>query len=907
ESDGVYVKDEDGYYKASFTTGVMQGKTLTFFLGALNNGETVFVARNDEEVITLPRLFVSGSSLITADVAGVKGYMDITLDGFGIASLNSGTDDQPEISRYYYVKEGDVITLKNSSRVDYVTFRVIEYNGKQGYYPYFADLDKTITAEDGSSLTMNGLYSLSYRNADGVVTEGVYTYSQAILGDYIVAMVKGNETYRFLISSVTEEKLNGEGKTETVTTYLFERKSEGYAEYYYQNSQGTQAGPLLVVDDTQKGSAALYEYIAATKTYVKASAGTYTYDEKAKLYTYTATETFGVDGGTGFYDVSNLQTAVFALDTKSTSYSIYYWYSADYGETVENYEKKYTNSSEGVTLKKIGGIMVLDNKGVVTSGTFKTSSSGVTTIQNGNGTKAYVKIDESAETFEVLWTSPYSSYFVNGYGATDRTRYLTFDGTGTSENGGATYTVITDEKDEQGNAVVKTYTGTFEETEETHPFTSGIKICRFTGVCDGESLSFRFLRVKGSSSVLIYAYGDKDNLEYVSDTEGRLTLDGYGYLAVYTDGAGNNALGVYALSSAVNSLAYMRTADDEIYLFDLKEDNTFTRRGNEYGTHVFLDNQEVRELFAETDGYGKLAVYTLEKVTEGGNTSYEKRYIDENGSYVKNGDALILRYTADGETVEVTGELITYSSGNNTISCFVVYQKDVVAVTYVNPADWSLMILDRLGNAVKYDKKGAKETGTYTLITEELLYYVNDNGTDACVYEYDPQEKTVQKRVFGNEFSYFTRELDSMLFTKYGVAVLEGERCYYEIDEYDRIIVYKKSATGGNEFGYISETFLESSEQPTKEYNDKTYYKNDGYALRFTRDASSKDKYPLTFSDVGKVPTGSLVFTPAGAAEYSVSGTVTFEYKDDNDEVKTATKSCTVTREAVENESGEIT
>ena len=897
ESDGVYVKDADGYYKATFTTGVMQGKTLTFFLGALNNGETVFVARNDEEVIRLPRLFVSGSSLITADVAGSKGYMDLTLDGFGVASLNSGTEAKPEISRYYYVKNGDTITLKNSSRADYAAFRVIEYNGKQGYYPYFADLDKTITAEDGSSLTLNGLYQLSYRNNGGVVTEGVYTFSQAILGDYIVNMVKGNETYRFLISSVTEEKLNGEGKIETVTTYLFERKGEGYAEYYYQNTQGTQPGPLLVVDDKQKGSAALYEYIAATKTYVKASAGTYTYDAQAKLYTYTATQTFGVDGGTGFYDVANLQTAVFALDTESTSYKIYYWYSADYGETVENYEKQYANSSEGVTLKKIGGIMVLNNKGVVTSGAYTTSSSGITAIQSGNGAKVYVKIDESTQTFEALWTSPFSAYLVNEYGATDRTRYLTFDGTGTPENGGATYTFVTGEKDGGGNAVVKTYAGTFEKTEKTHPFTSDIKIYRFTGVYNGENLSFEFLRIIGSSSVLIFAHGGEENTEYVSKAEGRLTLDGYGYMAIYTDGAGNNTAGVYSFSSAVNDLAYIQTADGEVYLFDLKAGNTFTIRGNEYGTYCFVENQEPGERFAEMDGYGKLAVYTLEKVTEG--ASYEKRYIDKNGSYVKNGDVFVLRYTAGGDTVEVTGELKMFASGNNSLPCFVVYQKDVVAVTYVNPEDWSLMTLDRLGNAVKYDKKGVRETGVYTLITDELLYYVNAEGTDACVYAYDSQEKTVRKQVFGNEFSYFTRELDSMLFTKYGVAVLEGERCYYKIDENDRIIVYKKSATGGNEFGYIGETFLETSEQPTKDYNGKTYYKNDGYALRFTRDVSSKEKYPLTFSDVGKVPTGTLDFTPAGAAEYSVSGTVTFEYKE-NDETKTATKSCTVTRRASE-------
>lgn len=907
ESEGKYVKDENGYFTATFTSGDMQGKTLTFFRGTLSNGNEVFVARNDEEMLRLPRFFVANSSaLMTYDGTSYKGYMDITLDGFGVASLNTGTDEQPDVSRFYYVKDGNTITLRNSSRMDYFTFRIIEHNAKKGYYIYRADLDKTITADDGSSLTTDGLYNLSYRNKDGVLTEGMFTASEAILGDYLLSMTKGDETYRFLISSATEEKLNGEGETETVTTYRFERKPEGYAEYYYQNSDGTQRGPLLVIDDTSKGSAAIYEYISATKTYKKASDGTYLYDSDAKTYTYEAANGYETEGGTGLYEASKVKTAVFALDTQSTSYKIYYWYSLDDGENNQNYETEYTCSSQGVTLKKIGGIMVLDNKGVVTSGTFKTSS-GVTTIQSGSGSKAYVKIDEEARTFELLWTSPYSAYFVNEYGATDRTRYLTFDGTGTSAKGGATYVVVTDEKDEQGNAITKYYTGAFEETEENHPFTSAIKICRFTGTYNDTTETFRFIRVRGSSSVLIYAYGEKYNGEYRSENDGRISLDGYGYIAIYTDAAGNNSAGAFAFSKSVNDLMYFQTESGDVFLFDLKTDKSFTRRGNEYGVHVFAENQELGELFAETDGYGRLSVYTLEKVTEGGNTSYEKRYIDENGSYVKNGDAFILRYTADGETVEVTGELRTYTSGNNSISCFVVYQKDVVAVTYVNPADWSLMILDKLGNAVKYDQKGNKESGTYTLITDELLYYVNARGTDASVYAYDSSEKTIIKREFTKQFGYFTKELDSMLFTKFGVAVIDGERCYYEIDDNDGVVVYKKARTGGNEFGYIAETFLSSTDQKTKEYNGKTYYINDGYALRFTRDVSSKEKYPYTFSDVGKVPTGTLDFTPSGTAEYTVSGTVTFNYTDESGKQQEAKKSCTVTREATESESGEIT
>ena len=128
-----------------------------------------------------------------------------------------------------------------------------------------------------------------------------------------------------------------------------------------------------------------WEVVSMTKSYVIASEGTYTKTDG--LYTYTATKSYEVTGGMGLYDVTNLKTAVLCLDTASTSYRVYYWYTTTIGEEVENYQKVYASSNAKVTLKKIGSIMVLDNDGIVTSGTYSTSkSTNVTAITNGKST-----------------------------------------------------------------------------------------------------------------------------------------------------------------------------------------------------------------------------------------------------------------------------------------------------------------------------------------------------------------------------------------------------------------------------------------------------------------------------------------------------------------------------------------
>lgn len=925
-SEGKYLLDKDGYFVATFSDGELEGKTLTFFRGNLNSGAKVFVQRNDEEIGSMYRHIVNGSSLILSSMYA-DGYMQLSLNGFGIASLNAGTTENPQASQFYYKMANGEITLYNSYRLPQYTLRVFDYNGKTGWMFYNAEYDRTIEGENGATITMDGVYNLSYKNADGVITDGLYATSSSVMGT-MVGMSVNDVRYSFMITSRTEEEIGSDGKTTTVTKYSFTEKPADYAEYYFLSADNSkpQPGPLFVLNDKAEGTASIYEYVSTAKSYVIASEGTYT--ETDGLYTYTATKSYEVTGGMGLYDVTNLKTAVLCLDTASTSYRVYYWYTTTIGEEVENYQKVYASSNAKVTLKKIGSIMVLDNDGIVTSGTYSTSTSThVTAITNGKST-AYVKINEEKGTFEVLWTSPYSSYLVNEYGAADRTQYLTFDGTGTSAGGGASYTVITGSGEER---VTTTYKGTFEQTEEGDPFNSSLYVCVFTGKTDDDkAITFRFLRVKGSSSINIYKYNEKLNGEFTSATEGNLNLDGYGLLAEYVAPNGTSVRGVYSLVRGKENLLYFYSADGDTYYFDLTEDNAFRIRGNEYGTYFFIDNQQLTGLAAEMDGYGKLSVYDVEK-----STSENKIYVAENVDYTSNNGEYTFTWTYNGETKTVTGVIRGLSSGKSTIPCFVIYQSETVATTYVNPDDFSLIVLDKLGGAVKYAANGTKESGSYTMISDSLFYYTNSNGSAASVYGYDATAKTVYKCEYANEFSYYTSDLDAMLFTSYGVAAINGARYYYQRTNEGVDLYRRTNASGANEYGYEQTknlfTFDENGDTPAQLVYDedgKTYYKNEGWNLSFERAEATKNLYPLKFSDVGdedgKVPVAGLQFAPTGTAEFSVSGTIWFTYhekvqktddagnpvEDENGPVyipgkeHTVNRSCTVSRVALKDADG---
>lgn len=928
-SSGTYVPVENGNFEATFTDGELKGKSLTFFRGKLSNGDDVFVQRNDEEICSMYRHIVNGSSLVQSSLIA-EGYFELKLDGFGIASLNTGTTADPQISQFYYTMENREITLYNSYRSEQGVIRVFDDdNGKTGWMFYNSAFDRTIVAADGSAITMDGVCNLTYKDKNGTETLGYYATSSTVLGT-LVGMNKNDKAYRFLVTSYSEEVLGDDGKKTTETKYNFVAKSDKYAEYYFQSNAGTMYGPLLVIDDDGAGTASIYEYISATKTYSIASKGTYTYDEKSGLYTYTAKESHAVDGGTGAYNIEGLTTAVFRVDTESTAYSVYYWNTVLDGETWENYEKSYVSADGKATLKKVGSIMRLDNDGIVTSGTFATNTkTNVTTITNGKENKAYVRIDEKNGTFEVLWTSPYSSYLVDEKGKADTAKYITFDGTGSSKNGGATYTVVTGSGESR---VTTTYTGKFTETDETDSINTNYKVCVFTGTTEGNKpIEFKFLRVRGSSSITIYTYNNLLNGEYTSASEGSLKLDGFGLMAEYTAPNGAIAYGVYALADAEKNILQLYTTAEELYYFDLSkegESQTFTLRGNEYGTpYYFVDNQQLTGFAAEMDGHGKLSIIDVEK-----STSTETSYAAEGIDYTKNNGEFTFTWEYKGETKTVTGVLRGLSTGNSKpLPCFIIYQEETVAVTYINPDDYSLMVLDRLGNATIYSgnkavtetvkgengesdklnvisRPGDKVTGSYTLISENLFYYVNSNGSDASLYRYDSARKMVVRCVYGNAFSYYASDLSAMLFTKYGLAAINGVQYFYERTETGIDMYRRTNAEDSNKYGFkpIKNllTFDESGDTPaTMVYEGREYFKNDGFNLAFERGGSEAEQkyYPITFSDVGdkdgKVPIKRVTFAPTGTAEFSVSGTVYFTYHKQKKVQKTDEKGNPITDE----------
>ena len=64
------------------------------------------------------------------------------------------------------------------------------------------------------------------------------------------------------------------------------------------------------------------------------------------------------------------------------------------------------------------------------------------------------------------------------------------------------------------------------------------------------------------------------------------------------------------------------------------------------------------------------------------------------------------------------------------------------------------------------------------LITDDMLYYVNNASTDASIYLYDLDNGTVTPAKF-TAFGYYTSDLESLLFTKYGFAIFNGTTRYY--------------------------------------------------------------------------------------------------------------------------------
>ena len=874
DSKGTYEINEDGDYVVTFTDGDLTGETMTIRLVILTNtstGETSngFMVRNEEEaeIGQVLRAAVNDEG----DVVYYRGYFSVEFDGFGNVEYGTGSDTT---TTYSYVMDEDMggFRVISGSTVQF-TAKFVNVNGTRFYVVYDEDHDRTYTAEDGSTLTTDGLFNATYTPANGQAAEGYYTLvAGSVFGGEIVYFYSEGAEYAFIVDEViTSGSVGEDGKEETVYNYTLESRPAGYIEYtYWTPDEARRPAPLLVLNDSASGSASAYGYNEGTGKYVKVSSGTYTFDENSGRYSYNAVTVDAdadIDVGEDEPDLRTVKSVVFGtgvVSSSTASYNVNYWYTAEIEDgSAINYSRVYTSGEDTLSITASFATIEIDGNAAQT-GVISSSAEdgavlaiGITDQFSGTTTYYYVRLNEADNTFTLLDQMPYSASRVTFDGMIDEEETLAFDGLK-----GAVYTADGQE-----------YAGTFADSGEQT--SAGYDIYNFSA--DGKT--FKFILLTNGTTVYFEIYNDSLPAGmYVSSGDyGRLQIDGFGATAVYTDADGNSYEGLYSVADGALTLY---TENGYIYFDLISEGGSYTDfkvRGAEYGNYVLLDNQYAQNLYFELDGYGGLKVFTAENNDEG---ETERNYIDENGSYVSDDEGVYtLSYTQGGAAKTLEGTLGVYNLGSGSgLRVFVVGYEDIIA-TYIDPTDWSILILDAYGNVRRYDEYGSAEYGSYTIITDDLLYYVNTAGTDASLYEYDTAAGTITP-VSLRARSYYTMELESLQFTEYGFAIFNGDtRCYYEVGANNNVTIYTQEPDNvkANEYGFVASDF--GTFGNTKEYEGKTYYMNDGYSLTFERKEATADKYPvLVNTGSGQDPVEAklkdLVFVPSGGTEFTATASV---------------------------------
>ncbi|MBO4572740.1 MAG: InlB B-repeat-containing protein [Clostridia bacterium] len=860
-SDGTYVI-EDGVYIAKFTEGELSGKTLRFIRGSVMNEDGVatpaFRVRNEEECAlgTLARYFVSGNGVIRYEAS-----YGLTLNGFGKATFDNGSSTVTY--DYSYDADEGIIALTTTSGMSVFSAKLFDDGGLNGYFYYNEALDKKFVSGD-ASLTLDGASVAIYDDGAGNAYTGYYTVSTSVFDGYIVNMTLGDKTFKFLTETVTETTSAGEVAEgeETVTHYLFSLKTSDYAEYYYKDENGVYYYPLLVFGDDADGKVLVYGRTNTSPSeYLLAAKGTAVYDEQTKRYTFTVTDRFNVTINTYVVDLNEVDGFTFALDTYNMNGSqlpVNYWYSYAVGSETFDNTSVYT-SADGSTLVLVAGMASLKGSEEL-SGTY-TISDGIVCVTAENGVYAF---ETDGDTFVKLSEPPFTAYLRKADGTIDGGVTLRFDG-----KGGAELKTGDD-----------TITGTYSLKEQATPFDTPV----YTFTADG--MKFDLIRLTLSGTACFTECGETCGT--FSSSEGRLTLDGYSFDAEWTDVSGTTYRGTYTVNE---DDAVVLIADGSRYCFDISG-ASFKKRGDEYSERVLVDNGGIKAM-VKFDGYGNAEV---SRVTEGG----DKETIDDNADYQIDGDGITLRYTDGNAEMTVTLRLSTIAySGADYLAAYVV--RSSAKRTYVDPTDWSTLVLDDVGGAVGYGSDGQKTYGKYMLITGSMLYFVASDGTNARVYDYDNESGSATPKDLTAR-GFYTHDLQTLLFSQYGLAVFSknGEAVtYYYNMEGDDVILYHRDANDptANEYGFVAENFgvLTEKEKP---YDGQVYISNSVLRITFARTGNTQNYVFKTKRGNTLVDTviSSVTFIPDGNQEFSVQGQMVLTNVQGADRTFTTVADCTVVR-----------
>lgn len=865
-SEGTFVLDEYGYYVSTFTEGDIAGETLTFWLTEVTSsaGESipVFRVRNDEEY-ELGVIYCS--ALYNGELTYYEEpYYSVYLSGFNVALY---VTENSYAEFIYFIEDGILTLVSTSTNTIYLRAKLTTIDDATCYVEYSEE--HVLTATSGSDKLVLDGYGNAVYTADGKTLTGYYVVSDTGFGDYLVTMyADGKEYANFIVKDIAERSEDDEEEIPPVYTYT--AKPVGYTELNYTDDKYLYTATFLVLNDDGEGLASIYCDDSKGNVY-KISTGTF--EEVNGLFVYTK-KTWDVPSGLTLpFKSKNFTSFVFTVGMKEIGFSTYYvnlWTEYKEGDVTEYLYKEYTdgeNKLDLLTFAKVAIYKIADEDYYIIGDYSESSTEGVIILYN-----LYIELNDEDMTFEVLSFAPYTIYALTPAHEVNENVYLSFSGKVTMENQRlCTYYEV----DGEGN--VTSVAGLF--ATDTADFT-----CTFTSDDGTKTITFKILA--SSTEEYMALYDETYKGVYTSPTYGRLELDGYGANATYDRYSGTYAVMEDDLIVIISSGAY-------VYIDLDLAGKTFTVRDSVYGSYLFFDNQYLNGYVFSFDGYGNLSVYKMVDDGEGGSVN---EYIDENGSYEINGDSVTVHYTNGGVNVDRQGVFGIYTFGNNTYRTF-GFTYTEIANTYVNTSDWSILSLDGNGNAVKYDEFGQVTAGTYVIITENLLYFVNADETDASLFVYDTVAATATPVNKLQARGYYTEDMQSLLFSRYGFAIFNGsERYYYNVED-NKIIIYRhaeEGESGANKYGYVKVDLGNFSKEI--QYGGKTYYYNDGYDITFNRTSADKSKYKVnvgTEEEPDYVTFDKVIFTPSGDNEsYTVSGIAVLGGKN---------LSCTVSR-AVEDD-----
>ena len=531
-----------------------------------------------------------------------------------------------------------------------------------------------------------------------------------------------------------------------------------------------------------------------------------------------------------YFTKGSFKSFMFALDT-SSSYPVTYWY---YYETEDGkqdlstaYERAGSSEESLVFVAGYAVYKVGESVGVYSYA----EKDGYLVLASAKATK-YVVLDKTNNTFDVLDYAPYSvslRSIVNG--TVNHNTYFRFTG----KNGEVVYYL---------NKVAKYGTLTEEGTTEW-----GATIYLFSYVEGTQTKTVRFIEYSAGEKV--YSVYNENYAKTYTVGNATLKLDGYGYAATYATIDKKEAGGYW-----VNGKVICVQLSSGTRYFDIAQDGkSATLRGLEYGEHKVVDNQEENDWTINFDGYNKYSV------KYGSSSAISGTYQIIDGAFV------LSPFNYETKTFTWKGKLIG--------DVFFLSHEEVVK-TYVHKEDWSVLTLDAYGNAVKYTKDGNKETGTYLLLDANLLYYVNQAGTSAGIYECGEDGTLLPIKPSGK--SYYSKDLKALQFTEYGFVIVNGAQMHFYNEVDGQVTIYRRPTESDtlapNEYGFIEESF--GAFDDVVSYGAVQYYANSVYGnIEFNRDsvdyvipAGQKDGKTLyaQFQD--------LYFTPTGVDEFAVIGNI---------------------------------